>query len=184
MAERFNRTLKTKMWKYFTANNTRRYVDVLPRLLQSYNNTRHSSLKTSPASINETNVKTTFQTLYGSRASSPKYKFRVGDTVRLSKAKKTFDKGYIPNWTEEYFIVTDRFPRTPPVYTIKDTNNEAVEGTFYEKELQKVIMVLGHTYKIERVLDERRGGKEVLVAWKGYPSSFNSWIPASEIQRL
>ena len=43
--ERFNRTIKDKIFKYFTANSTRKYVDVLDLLVDQYNNTVHSSIK-------------------------------------------------------------------------------------------------------------------------------------------
>ena len=48
MIERFNRTIKEKMFKYFSANNTRKYVDVLDLLVNQYNNTIHLSIKMSP----------------------------------------------------------------------------------------------------------------------------------------
>ena len=43
--ERFNRTVKKKMFQYFSANNTRKYVDVLDLLVDQYNNTTHPSIK-------------------------------------------------------------------------------------------------------------------------------------------
>jgi len=46
--ERWNRTMKEKMFKYFTANNTNKYVNVLDDFVESYNNTRHSSIKMTP----------------------------------------------------------------------------------------------------------------------------------------
>ena len=32
-------------------------------------------------------------------------KFKVGDTVRISKYKNIFAKGYTPNWSEEIFVI-------------------------------------------------------------------------------
>jgi len=55
VVERFNRTLKTKMYRYFTARNTRRYVDVLPDLLHSYNHTYHRSIGMAPVEVDDTN---------------------------------------------------------------------------------------------------------------------------------
>ena len=64
---------------------------------------------------------------------------KIGDTVRISKYKrKTFDKGYTPNWTEEVFIIDEIRPTTPITYCIKDLNGEDVKGTFYTEELQKI----------------------------------------------
>jgi hypothetical protein len=61
------------------------------------------------------------------------------EIVLLSKAKRTFKKGYLPNWTEELFTVVKCIETRPPVYLFKDDHGEIVEGTFYAEELQKVI---------------------------------------------
>ena len=59
VVERWIRTMKEKMWKYFSANSTNVYIDVLPDLVREYNNTRHSSIKMMPtkASKKENEVK-------------------------------------------------------------------------------------------------------------------------------
>ncbi|GBO29609.1 Putative uncharacterized transposon-derived protein F54H12.3 [Araneus ventricosus] len=65
IVERFNRTLKTKMWKYFTSQNTYTYLNVLQKLVQSYNNTYHSSIKRRPIEVNSENEREVWFTLYG-----------------------------------------------------------------------------------------------------------------------
>ena len=87
--ERFNRTIKDKIFKYFTANSTRKYIDVLDKLVDQYNNTVHSSIKMTPveASLNK-NENKVFRNLYpdfGGKTSTPK--FIVGDNVRIMKKK-------------------------------------------------------------------------------------------------
>ena len=132
--ERFNRTLKTKMWKYFTANNTLKYIDILQKLVKSYNHSRHRSIGMRPVDVNEANEGTVWQNLYGNESTrSTKYKFNIGDQVRISKTRRTFKKGYLPNWTEEVFTITERIPRQPPVYRIADYDGEKLDGTFYEQ---------------------------------------------------
>ena len=189
IVERFQRTLKARMWRYFTRNKTRRYVDILPDLVYNYNHSFHRSIQRSPAEVNSTNVLPVWKTLYGpqipSKAKKPK--FKVGDLVRISKAKKTFEKGYLPNWTRELFtvskVISDRYPYG---YKIQDYNKEELEGTFYEKELQKVVKK-DDVYEVEEVLayKKRRVGKKLIphvkVSWKGYPPSFDSWIPQSDL---
>ncbi|KAG8227455.1 hypothetical protein J437_LFUL015841 [Ladona fulva] len=54
--ELFNRTLNIRMRRYFTENNTRRYIEILPKLLHGYNHAYHSSIKMSPIDVNEKNV--------------------------------------------------------------------------------------------------------------------------------
>ena len=78
--------------------------------------------------------------LYGdlSAERSDKPAFKIGDTVRISKYKrKTLDKGYTPNWTEEVFVIDEIRPTDPITYKIKDLTGEEIEGTFYREELQK-----------------------------------------------
>ncbi|XP_072019684.1 uncharacterized protein [Amphiura filiformis] len=172
------------MWKYFTHKNTSKYIDVLPKFVQAYNNAKHRSIGTSPSSVNLDNQMEIKKRLYDEDDvnKSPTFKFKEGDRVRLSKVKMTFEKGYRPNWTEEIFVVSKCVKRNPPVYRIKDLDGEDLEGTFYEKELQKVVKEDDDLYIIDKVLKRRkRGGKnEYFVSWRGYPSKFNSWV--SDIQ--
>ena len=97
------RTRKTRMYKYFTVNNTRRYVEVLPKLVSGYNNTIHSSIGMAPIN-DEIYIR---QKLYGKEKSVKSYKYQIGDHVRISKAKRQLKKGYLPDWTEEVFIITE-----------------------------------------------------------------------------
>ena len=96
--------------------------------------------------------------------------------MRISKAKRHFAKGYMANWTEELFTIVDAHRSDPPVYRLVDWHGDRLDGTFYEPELQKVIVPVGKTYRIESELRRRNNGREVLVKWFGYPESFNSWI--------
>ena len=64
-------------------------------------------------------------------------KFKVGDHVRISKYKHTFAKGYIPNWSNEVFIVNKIKNTVPWTYSISDLNTQKILGSFYEIELQK-----------------------------------------------
>ncbi|XP_062611537.1 uncharacterized protein LOC134273357 [Saccostrea cucullata] len=189
IVERFQRTLKARMWRYFTRNKTRRYLEILPDLVYAYNHTYHRSIQRTPAQVKPSNVLKVWKTLYGEE-SSPKPKppkFKTGDKVRISKAKRTFEKGYLPNWTTEIFTIAQRVPgRYPYVYRVQDYNQEELEGTFYEKELQQIIKK-DDVYEVEEILGykKRRVGKkiiqEVKVRWKGYPPSFDSWIPQTDL---
>ena len=185
IVERFQRTLKTRMWKYFTHNKTRRYVDIINQLVNNYNTTFHRSIQTSPTSVNKTNEAEISQILYSAKGKQKKKpKFQIKDRVRINKTKHTFDKGYLPNWTQELFEVTHVNSRTSPItYKLKDLNNENIMGTFYDHELQ--LIKDDEIYEIDSVLDKRtrREGKqrikEIKVSWKGYPKQFQSWIPES-----
>lgn len=178
VVERFNRTLKSRMFRYFTYKNTRRYIDVLPQLVRAYNSSYHRSIKTSPDGVtshNEDDVRAILYPATKTRAAQ-RYRFEVGDKVRISFTRRAFRKGYLPNWSTEIFSIIDKFPTTPPTYGIVDYNGDPLEGKFYAQELQRITKE-DDTYKVERIIDTRkRGGRtEYLVKWLGYPTSFNSW---------
>ena len=174
VVERWIRTMKEKMWKYFTANSTNIYTNALPDLVREYNNIGHSSIKMTPvqASKKENELKV-WRNLYPEhleiRDINPK--FSVRDKVRISKKKKTFEKGYTTRWTEEIFTIAEVKRTSPVTYKIADLNGEEIRGTFHEPELRETSQEL---FIIEKVI--KRGKKKFLVKWKGYSDDFNSWV--------
>lgn len=97
-----------------------------------------------------------------------------------------FEKGFTANFTEEIFRITSIALRTPVVYYIEDLAGEEISGTFYEPELQKVIYDEGAACAIEKIIKQRRQGKNVqyFVKFRGYPSKFNSWVNSSAISTI
>ncbi len=139
----------------------------------------------SPSDVNEKNEKKIWHKMYDNPIDSKSisFKFKVGDLVRISKAKSIFQKGYTANWSREIFKIKKCLPRIPPVYIISDdhpTNPEIIDGIFYEEQLQKILKD-NDIYYVEQVVSERnkKGKKEVLIKWLGYPDKFNTWEPAS-----
>ena len=184
VVERWNRTMKEKMFKYFSANNTRKYIDVLDEMVKNYNETVHSSIKMTPIEASkEKNENKVWLNLYSTssamRQEGKEPKFSVGDKVRISTKKTTFEKGYTPRWTEEIFTIDEVLRTDPPTYKIKDYNDERIQGSFYEPELQ---MTSQDIYRIEKVIEKR--GNKALVKWLGYPDSFNSWIDSKDVIKL
>lgn len=179
IVERWIRTMKSKMQKYFTANSTNVYVDILSDLVQKYNNTRHSSIKMKPVEASKkSNENMVFYNLYPVSKQKPILpKLTTGDKVRIMKKKQFFEKGYTPNWTEEMFTIKQVLYTDPPTYKIIDYNGEEIEGSFYEEELQKTRQEI---FRIEKVL--KRKGNKLLVKWKGYPDEFNSWIDKNDLK--
>ena len=78
--------------------------------------------------------------------------FKIGDTVRISKYKNIFAKGYVPNWSEEVFVIKKVKNTVPWRYVVRDLNGEVV-GTFYEKELQKTNQ---KEFRVEKVKEKRQ----------------------------
>ena len=100
----------------------------------------------------------------------------VGDHVRISKYKNIFAKGYMPNWSEEFFVVSKIKNTVPGTYVINDLNGEEIIGTSNEKELQRTNQ---QEFRIKKAI--RRKGDKLYVKWKGYDKSFNSWINKKDL---
>ena len=186
IVERFNRTLKTRMWKYFTANETRKWIDVVQSLVDDYNNSFHRTIYMTPSEAsNPDNTLKVWHHMYSPQLivkhGQPKYK--VGQTVRISKYNSFFSKGYLPNFTEEFFKIKQVLIGTPTVYKLDDLKGEELEGIFYAEELSPFDESSDMTYKVEKVLGKKtvKGKKFVLVKYKGWPDKFNEWIPANNL---
>ena len=182
IVERWIRTIKEKMWKYFTDNNTYKYMDVLDDLVEDYNNTVHSSIKMTPIDASKKkNELTVWRNLYPDRykINNLTPKFSVGDEVRITKKKKVFEKGYTTRWTEEIFTIKEIRDTDPITYKLEDLKGEEIKGTFYEPELQKTEQQI---YRIEKIIKKKKG--ESLVKWKGYSDKFNSWVDNKDLINL
>ena len=186
VVERFQLTLQRKMYRYFSASRSRLYRGILADLVKSYNASYHRSIGMTPSqAMDPSNAEIIWQRLYeGEPRDASKFKppgsrapgLKRGDFVRISKTRRTFQRGYLPYWSQEIFRINQVIVATgQSVYKIEDYGGEVLEGVFYEKELQRVDPP--DYYDVEEILDtrKRKGATEYLVKWRGYPSSFNSW---------
>ena len=171
LAERFIRTLKTKIYKYMTSVSKNVYIDKLVDIVDEYNNTYHRAIKMKPVDVKD-NTYIDFKNEINDR--DPK--FKVGDHVRISKYKNIFAKRYTPNWSEEVFVISKIKNTVPWTYVINDLNGEEITGTFYQKELEKTNQ---KEFRIEKVI--KRKDYKLYVKWKGYNSLFNSWIDKKDL---
>ena len=171
VAERFIRTLKNTIFKHMTTISKNVYIDVLNDIVNKYNNTVHRTIKIKPIDVTGDSYAE-----YNEDFNKKGPKIKVNDHVRISKYKNIFAKDYVPNWSEEVFIVNKIKNTVALIYAISDLNNKPITGTFYEKELQKTNQ---KEFKIEKVL--KRKGDKLYVKWKGYDNSFNSWINKKDI---
>jgi len=139
MAERVIRTLKSRMERYFEKTGRHKYIDILQKLVTSYNKTKHSSTKFRPVDISHENEQQVWSNLYAKYLNKPvKLKFNVGDIVRISRYKLEFEKGYTANWTKETFKIVKTQKAGPfYVYHLNDLDGEEIIGSFYAEELQK-----------------------------------------------
>ena len=132
VAERFIRTLKNKIYKYMTLVSKNVYIDKLDDMVNKYNNTYHSTVKMKPV-----DVKSSTYIDSSKEINNKDSKFEIGDIVRISKYKNIFAKCYVPNWSEEVYVIK-KFKKTVPwTYVISDLKGEETVGTAYETELQQ-----------------------------------------------
>lgn len=177
VVERFNRTLKSKMWKYFTHTNSKKWIDILQALVYNYNNSYHRSIKMTPTegSLEKNSVKV-YDALFPPKLvkeNVPQY--NIGDRVRISKKYREFRKGYLPNFTTEIFIVSEVLKTSPVTYKLKDMDGEELLGSFYAEELSKYDSEI---YEIDKVLKKSKG--KLLVKWRGYDKP--SWIMQKDLE--
>jgi len=177
LAERALRTLKTRLYAYFEAQGTNRWIDVLDKFVDAINNSVNRTLGVAPATINSKNWFSVWKKFYSAKKSiKEKTYFKVGDHVRVAIQHKVFDKGYNSNFSDEVFRISKIFKSNPLTFQVVDANEETIEGKFYKNEFS-----LSHpetSYRIERVLKTRKkkGVVEHFVKWKNLPASHNSWI--------
>ena len=184
VVERFNRTLKTNMWKRFTAENTRNWINMLDKLMNDYNTRYHTTIKMTPTEASDKENEIEVLNNQGFRNQEVvKHKFKVGDKVRISRIKGLFEKGYLPNWSEEVFEIFKALDTNPRTYILKDTQGEVLSGSFYYEELQNTSQ---EVYRIEKVLRKKKinGVEHGLVKWLGYNEKFNEWKPMNEIENI
>jgi hypothetical protein len=164
--------------------NTRNWIDMLDKLMAKYNNTVHSTIKMTPVEASKPANQIRVQNNSGYwQHQQLKPKFEAGDRVRISRVKAVFEKGYLPNWSEEMYEITAAKRTNPFTYSLKDMNGESISGSFYGDELQKTHQ---EVYRIEKIMRKKKmnGIQHGLVKWLGYSDKFNEWKPMSEIERL
>ncbi len=185
VVERFNRTLKEKLYRYMTHKETYRYIDALDNFVYAYNRSKHRTIGMKPVDVSAANEQEIRERIFKIKDTAIKRKFEIGDHVVIGKNKNIFGKGYLPNWTQEFFRITKCLNRHPPTYRIEDIKGEAIEGTFLEPEMQK-IDPKDNWYLIEKEFKRRTvdGIKQVYVKYKGWPDKFNEWVDVYNIKKL
>ncbi|KAL3086669.1 hypothetical protein niasHS_008182 [Heterodera schachtii] len=151
MAERANRSIKERLYRYFTERNTYKWIDVVQDIVRAINHSPNSSIGMRPADVNFKNAEALRQKLHNAAENvvrrQPRY--RVGDRVRIEKYKHVFKKGYLPRFTNELFTVAEVHPeRSPVVYRLRDDHNEIIIGTV-EQQFVQVEWQTGNTVRIE-----------------------------------
>ena len=181
--ERFNRTLKTRMYRAFGARGSYKWINIIDDLVAGYNKTKHRSIRLAPNNVKKSNEKMVRKRLFPEkRKKLQKAKFKVGDTVRITRKKGTFEKGYEMTYTWEVFYISEVKNTYPITYGLRDYQGEEIKGSFYDREIQ-LVDKSDQIFPVEKIISQRtrRGVTEYLVKWKGYSDAANSWVPHSDL---
>ena len=176
MAERAIRTLKERLYRYFTHTNSYRWLEIIPKLVENYNKTPHTTTKLAPVLVKDGDIEER-----EGKESDVGETLEEGTVVRLSKTRHVFKKAYEESWTRELFVICEVLKTKPITYRIKTlSGKEPIEGRVYRKELQ-----IAHDTKVYRIGDvlqrkRVRGREMILVTWLDYPSDPPSWIDAAD----
>ena len=137
LVERWNGTLKTRLYRMFTENNSLNWVDKLQKVVDQYNNSTHRAIGIKPSQVGPKTESLVISKLQKRSVPAPSSKFKTNDIVRISRVKGAFGKGYTENFTEELFRVSKLLRTNPVTYKLEDLAGDQLLGTFYEAELQK-----------------------------------------------
>jgi hypothetical protein len=125
--------------RYMTHNNTKRFVNILPDIEKLYNSSYHSSIKCSPNEVTTKNQTEIHYNLYGNGDTNlPNPKYKIGDNILIASIKKVFDKGYAPNFQSQVYTIHTIRDTNPRVYTLRDSDNKDLPGSYYESEMIKI----------------------------------------------
>ena len=188
--ERLVRTIRNKMHKLFQSQRSYQYLNQLQDLVQSYNTSPHRSLPNamSPSDVSAENEALVWDFMYNkpeTRATTvDRFKYKVGDLVRLAYNKYTFQRDYQQKWTSEIFKISKRsVNQGVPNYAVVDFLEEPIIGSFYEQELQKIDKDQNALWIVEKILRKRKRTEkeEYLVKFEGWGDKFNSWVNKEDV---
>ena len=139
MVERVIRTLKTRLQRYFTKNNTKKWIDVLEQFVSNYNATPHSAHGLPPQGVSHENQKDVYKRLYPNQTLRTDCRLKIGDKVRKIIDKDLFEKGYTSNWSDEIYKIKEiRQSNGVCWYYLVSLDDKLVEGIWYYYQLNLV----------------------------------------------
>ena len=134
VAERFIRTIKTKIDKYMTSVSKKVYINKLDDIMGEYNNTYHKTIKMKTIDVKDNTYLDSKKEVNGKDP-----KFKVGYHIRISKYKNIFAKGYTPNWSEEIFVISKIKNTVPWIYLLMILMVKKLLEQFMKKNCKRLI---------------------------------------------
>jgi len=136
----------TVRWRMIGGNSllsrNYRWINLLPHLVSEYNARKHRTIGMRPFDVTPAIADKFLTTVYSRIKIAAPARFKVSDSVRMSKFKTMFEKGYTPNWTTEVFKITKVQKTNPVTYLLEDSCRIPVAGGFYEYELLILTCIL------------------------------------------
>lgn len=187
VCERAIRNIKMRLYRYFAEKHSLNWIDVVQLIVNGINRSKSRVHGMRPVDVNFKNAQKVWKKIYGEELSAnlknTKKKFVVGDTVRMSRGKGQFEKGYLPNWSDEILeIAAIKNQSRPVLYKVQDEKGQKFTGNFYGEELAKVRKGAETTYRIEKIFKKRTnpdGTKELFV--KFFEDQDRYWIKDSDL---
>ena len=153
LVERFIRTIVTKIYKLMSLRQSYKYIDQLKNIVRAYNSSVHSSTGVAPAHVDNSKKLQIWIKQHSKNVKVPSEpKFKNGDNVRISRYKRLFRKGYLPQFSEELFTVANVNRGTPNTYSLLDLSGRRIQGIFYEQELTAFPVTKHTTFLIDKIL--------------------------------
>ena len=190
IAERILRVLKKKLSRYATEFNGKCYLQNLEKIVMSYNLSIHRTLNKTPLDVfltfNQSNIHDIAIDMYKRQMKQIKpvqSPFSLGEHVRISAARKPFQKSYNIQFTEEIFkIAKVNSDHTPLTYYLEDLDGDSVLGSFYHEELVRVVH---DNYFDVKILETRKfkGKTHYLVSWNHFPNSAHQWVSSQQLKK-
>lgn len=164
--------LRRFLGKQFLLNRSKNWVDQLDKVLEIYNNRKHTKTKIAPIKITRKNEKQILKTVYEKdKPIFTKPKYKIGQFCRLAIRKNLFYKSHEINWTPEVFKIVAVNNKYPTTYKVESLDGAPIIGQFYDSEIS--LTKFPNEFLVEKIV--RRKGSKVLVKWLGFPSELNSW---------
>ena len=161
---------KNKMYKYMTSISKNVYIDKLDVIVNIYRNIYHSTIKMKPIDVNSSTYID-----FNKGNNKEDRKFKVGGHIRMSKYKNIFAKDYVPNWSEEVFVLKKLKILFHGHMLLVILKVKKLLERFRKKNCKKQIK----EFKVEKAI--KREGYKLYAKWKGFDNSFNNWIDIKHI---
>ena len=192
IAERFIRTLKEKLWRFFRMKGVTKWVAVLPKIVDAYNKSPHRSIKMPPNSVNNANSHIVYKNLYPKPVVKKPSKFKLGDIVKFSKTFNSMQKSYEGRWSlSTYRIKEIKYPPSGslPMYRLEEARTcKPFDGYkpywWYGEDLQKVdakTFASEDTLYDIQVLKKKSKGKYSLIKFLDYPDAKTEWVKTNTL---